>query len=257
MLLNAMGDAEGAESAFVAAAEAAPRRADIWSTYSVFAMGTEREGRFKQAASRAFDALTEAGETIPAALEIAVRAWRGRVCDLSVLAETLYQTVRQNVGKTGRRSLVNEVGWAAEALRSLLNDTLPQEEPEALRAAYALGLTYAALEAHALAVPLYAAAYQGLDKGDLKVRAAMAWSESLASLGKADQAVLVLEAASVADPANMALRLALARRLAAAGRGAEARDRYEELLRASVLSEEQREALRKEMDLAGQALGTG
>ena len=238
---EAAGDIAAAEDAFLQALRHAPRRPGIWAAYAQFANRSDRLDAFNKEVAASCQALAAEGRQ-PLTELSAVTLFLERGLDgLPDAASLLTEVLKEDGGSTRAR----DARWAADYL--LTEARHAPTHDRAGNTLFSLGIFYGGIGDMAAADGLFPSALPQLSAPE-RSAAAQHWAQLLAAQGRTREAVALLSELIERSPQDYAARLALARIQASAGRPQRARKEYEQIIEATGITPELRDAAQRGLD---------
>ncbi|MBI1317461.1 MAG: tetratricopeptide repeat protein [Candidatus Hydrogenedens sp.] len=234
-----------AETAYNNAIALRPDRMEVWVNFARFAMGHGRVEALKAALLQADAAASSAPNiALPEPVQAVLLYLKDGVPKLELASEVLLSVVRSADDRPYGFTPQEAHGWAVDLLEDGARNGLPER---LCRVWFNLALCRNALAQ-------YESARGWLEKAETclpdELRGALAvhWADTLVGLKETTRALLRLEEAIEADPANLELRWAYARTLARIGLADRAREEYQKLLAEPDIESLGREMLQKELE---------
>ena len=233
-----------------------PTRLDTWGVYAALLPPNERLAGVQRSLHSAGEALraVDVENNLPPLLNLVRYFNPNDVADAAKRAETLASAAQERTQSGTREMIRREMGWIA----ALFHDAIGAGPLDELRAKALLQLAFVygaagqwepANEALRQAVP-------ALKDNDL-IQAMLSRTEVLATLKRPAEALEQARETARLAPRSAAVRWSLAKRLAEAGRHAEARFEYMSLLQEVMPGTATEQKMREELDALESPSGSG
>lgn len=239
-----LGRIRAAENTIRKSLELAPHRLDLWGMYAEqLAYGQDRTRVLSSLETMARSMASE-GKAFPEALDALLAAFSGEPAARVEAVEGLLIACRKRAPTVDSEVLLREYGWTVEFfLPELAHPGFSQKQRATIQRD--LALVSLLCERWDLAERLLDEAMPGLPS-DLRVAASLQRAEALSQLGRHDDALDMAREALRLAPRSLQTRVVLARKLAAAGKKAEARLEYTFLIASTSLEPDVRARLHEE-----------
>lgn len=231
-----------------------PTRLDTWGAYAALLPPRERLAGLQQSLHSAGEALRAMKQNLPPLLNLVRYFNPANIEDAAKRAETLATAARERTQSATREMIRREMGWIA----SLFQDALtggPLDETRA-KALVQVAVVFGTAAQWDEAESTLAQAIPGLKDNDL-VQAMLSRTEVLANLKRTEEALAQAQETVKLAPRSLSVRWSLAKRLAEAGRRAEARLEYMSLLREVQTNSPMGQQIREEFERLEKKPATG
>lgn len=215
-----------AQQVLAGALEYAPGHLSVWGAYSRLLAREDRLSALQQALVAVQEKAVHSETLLPPVLTALARTDLEPAAWLEIVSRTLGETAESSSRRDSPAVVARDLCWIADLVAERTENAPPEVAGKALAD---LGGVYAAGEQWEAAEGVLRRALALLPES-MRAAALVHHSEALAALGRLDEALTAAREASRLAANNPAVRWNLARRLAAAGRVAEAKLEYTALM---------------------------
>jgi tetratricopeptide (TPR) repeat protein len=220
----------------------APGRLDVWAAW----FDSLDPGERRSALGHRLPENRAEMSNLPPPLSIVAAVLRQDGSEIAPLFPRFAELCAERAARLTTEQMASEYGWVARILNDeLANASLPLQDQ--VVAEVAMGRAFAVCGMWEQAAGAYARATPFLPEEGIP-RVLLEHSEVLAHCRKHSEALAAAQEAMQHAPGNLEVRWTLARRLASAGRRAEARLEYRMLLESPMIADETRRQLEQELE---------